>query len=274
MATLTDRQAAITLRYKVPPISDLCHGAAMTDAPFEATFTREFRRSLPDGCRRLLEIGAGAGELASLLMRDGFQVLALDLDPDAVAVARERGVDARAVQWPAALDERFDAVLFTRSLHHIRPLDESVVAAAACLTPGGRVVVEDFDFESVDQRTLAWFTKTIRLLREGEVLSGGHELLDDLLSTEDLLAAWRRHHDHDLHRVEAMEAALRRGLTDVTVERAPYLFRYLGAALGSSPGRNPLVRVLAYKESRLIADGTIEALGWRLRGAVGLSKPG
>lgn len=242
----------------------------MTDLPFETTFTHEYvKRSLPADCRRVLEVGAGTGELAARLMGDGLQVVALDIDPGAVAAARDLGVDARVGQWPEALDEQFEAVLFTRSLHHIHPLPESVAAAVACLAPRGRLVVEDFAVEAADRRTLAWFAGAIRLPRESGLLPGCDELLENLLSTGGSLAAWQEYHDHDLHAASAMEAALRRALTEVVVESAPYLFRYLGAALANAPARNALVRALAEQETKLIADRAITALGRRLRGAVG-----
>lgn len=240
----------------------------MRGAPFETVYTYEFvKRSVRPACRRVLEVGAGTGELAARLMVDGLEVVALDIDPGMVALAQGLGVDARVAQWPESLDEQFEAVLFTRSLHHIHPLAESVEAAVACLAPGGRVVAEDFAFEAVDQRTLVWFTGAIRLLRESGLLPGYNELLNDLLATDGSLAAWEKYHDHDLHRAAAMEAELRSALTDVTIEAAPYLFRYLGAAMANAPRRDDLVRALAEQESKLIADGAITALGWRLVGA-------
>ncbi|HEV8680701.1 MAG TPA: class I SAM-dependent methyltransferase [Stellaceae bacterium] len=247
----------------------------MTNEPFETTFTHQFvQRSLPAGCRRVLEVGAGAGELAARLMGDGLEVVALDVDPGMVAIAQDLGVDARVARWPMSLDEQFDVVLFTRSLHHIHPLAESVGAAAGCLAPRGRVVVEDFAFEAVDRRTLAWFTGAIRLLRESGLLPGHNELLNDLLETDGSPAAWEKYHDHDLHRVAAMEAELQRVLTDVTIGTAPYMFRYLGAAMANAPERDTLVRALAEQETKLIADGAITALGWRLCGALGAVAPG
>lgn len=251
-------------------MSEAGHAAATTAAQFEAIHTSEFvKRSLPAGCRRVLEVGCGAGDLAVLLAHEGFEVVALDVDPGMVALAQDLGVDARVAQWPESLDEQFDAVLFTRSLHHIHPLPESVAAAVGCLAPGGCVVVEDFAVEAVDQRTLAWFTGAIRLLRQSGLLPGDGELLENLLRTDGALAAWQEHHDHDLHRAALMEAELRGALAEVTVEAAPYLFRYLGGALANAPGRDALVRALAEQEAKLIADGAIVALGWRLRGTAG-----
>src|SRR5215470_2674561 len=235
----------------------------------ETTFTHDFvRRSLPANCRRILEVGGGDGDLAALLAADGFACVLLDSDAAAVAAARDRGIDARVVQWPEALDEQFEAVLFTRSLHHIHPLAESVMAAVTCLKPGGRVIVEDFAVEAVDRRTLAWFTGAIRSLRESGRLPGHSELLNDLLASDDLPATWHGHHDHDLHPVDAMEVALRAAFRDVTVESAPYFFRYLGAAVAGAPDSAARVRELADQESALIASGAITPLGWRLRGTM------
>jgi hypothetical protein len=94
---------------------------------------------------------------------------------------------------------------------------------------------------------------------------GGDELLETLLVTEGSLAAWQAHHDHDLHRPAAMETELRRTLTEVTIEAASHLFRYLSGALANAPGRD----ALAEQEAKLIADGAVAALGRRLRGTVG-----
>jgi 2-polyprenyl-3-methyl-5-hydroxy-6-metoxy-1,4-benzoquinol methylase len=44
----------------------------MTATPFEAIHTWDFvKRSLPAGCRRILEIGCGAGDLATWFAHEG-----------------------------------------------------------------------------------------------------------------------------------------------------------------------------------------------------------
>ncbi len=77
------------------------------------------RAHLSGGAQHLLEVGCGNGALAAALQADGHTLVALDADAEAVAEARRRGVDARHAAWPDFENAPFDAVLFTRSLHHL-----------------------------------------------------------------------------------------------------------------------------------------------------------
>ena len=123
---------------------------------FETQFTRDFiSRSLPSGARRILEIGCGSGELAASLLRDGICLIAIDSDADSIAAAHAPGVDARIAAWPDFEDGQFDALLFTRSLHHIHPLDKAVQRASDSLFIGGRLIVEDFAYETADKKNAA-----------------------------------------------------------------------------------------------------------------------
>ena len=58
---------------------------------FETRFTYDFiRRFLPQGRRRILEVGCGTGELAARLSEDGCAVIAIDSDLDSVVAAWRR----------------------------------------------------------------------------------------------------------------------------------------------------------------------------------------
>ena len=150
---------------------------------FETRFTYDFvRRFLPQRPQRILEVGCGTGELASRLLQDGCAVVAIDSDHDSVVAARQLGVDASVAAWPDFDDGNFDAILFTRSLHHIHPLDQALRRAVDSLADGGRIIVEDFAYESADEKTLRWFASAIRLI-EAEGL---------LVETDALLSKPRR----------------------------------------------------------------------------------
>jgi SAM-dependent methyltransferase len=231
---------------------------------FETRFTYDFiRRFLPRHCQRILEVGCGTGELASRLLQDGCSVIAIDSDPDSVAAARRVGVDARVAAWPDFDGGSFDAVLFTRSLHHIHPLDESVKQAADSLADGGHIIVEDFAYESVNEKTLDWFADAIGRLKTAGLLGEGDEFLNKVLAKTDTLTAWRQNHEHELHTAGQIRAQLEERFGDVVNEEAPYYFRYLAGAIAVPEKRDAILQALAEEEEALAAEGAIVALGRR-----------
>ena len=217
-------------------------------------YTHDFvRRALPAGCHHILEIGCGRGELARALKDESFEVLAIDNDQDEVRLARELGVDALTLAWPTKLDTAFDAILFTRSLHHIHALDEALDAAVTSLRPGGRIIVEDFRAEGGTDRSTAWFEHMVRDLNSNGRLREDADL-------ETILAkASPSNHDHELHASAAISEGLGR---HGPVERsdAAYYFRYLEPELVEPE----LAAELLEQELRLIASGQLDALGKRL----------
>src|SRR5205814_6869679 len=180
---------------------------------FETRFTYDFvRRFLPQRPQRILEVGCGTGELASRLLQDGCAVVAIDSDHDSVVAARQLGVDASVATWPDFDDGNFYAILFTRSLHHIHPLDQALRRAVDSLANGGRIIVEDFAYESADEQTLRWFTSAIHLLEAASALVMSDEFLDKVLSKTETLTTWRENHERELHKAVEIDAQLEKML--------------------------------------------------------------
>jgi 2-polyprenyl-3-methyl-5-hydroxy-6-metoxy-1,4-benzoquinol methylase len=230
---------------------------------FETRYTYDFiKRFLPSECRRILEVGCGTGELAARLSNDGYSVVAIDSDSDSVAGARRLRVDARIATWPNFAGGQFDAILFTRSLHHIHPLAESVRHAAGSLVEGGLIIVEDFAYESADEKTLHWFASALRLLQATGLLSVD-ESLNKLLSTTETLDVWRENHEAELHTAAELEFQLEEVLGRVTREDAAYYFRYVANTIGATKKRDAILQAFAEQEETLAADGSIVALGRR-----------
>ncbi|HWT13342.1 MAG TPA: methyltransferase domain-containing protein [Allosphingosinicella sp.] len=224
----------------------------------ETDYSHEFiRAALPGSARRLLEIGCGSGALAERLKADGYEVVALDSDAGCVAEASRRGVDARLAAWPDFSHGLFDAVLFTRSLHHVRDLDASVAAAFACLAPDGSVIVEDFDAAFADETTFVWLKGLLRVLRAAGIAIERSDYLRGLLLPG---GGDHREHHHDLHSAAAIDAALRLAARSVRTEPAAYFFRYVAR---TAPGRAPLIEALEAHELELIRTGRIAPLGRR-----------
>jgi SAM-dependent methyltransferase len=231
---------------------------------FETRYTYDFvKRFLSSAAGHILEVGCGAGELAACLSKEGYAVVAIDSDRDSVAAAQRLGVDARMATWPDFNGGQFDAVLFTRSLHHIHPLDESVGRAAESLAEGGRIIVEDFAYDSVDEKTLRWFRTAIRLLEAAGLLIAGDEFLAKVLSRTETLNAWRLNHEHELHTAADIGVQLEKIFRRVIKEDAPYYFRYIAGALAPSEKRDAILQAFAEQEETLAADDWIVPLGRR-----------
>lgn len=230
---------------------------------FETRYTYDFiKRFLPSECRRILEVGCGTGDLAASLSNDGYSVVAVDSDSDSVAAARRLHVDVRIATWPNFADGQFDAILFTRSLHHIHPLAESIKHAAGSLVAGGLIIVEDFAYESADEKTLHWFASALRLLEATGLLSAD-ESLNKLLSKTETLEVWRENHEAELHTAAEIELQLEEVLGRVTREDAAYFFRYIASAITAVEKRDAILQAFAEQEVTLAADGSIIELGRR-----------
>lgn len=98
------------------------------------------RESMPT---RILEVGCGWGELAAWLHREtGAEVVATDLSPRMVELAREQGVDAHLADVQALPfdDEWFDVAVAAWMLYHVPDLDRGLAELARVLRPGGTLV--------------------------------------------------------------------------------------------------------------------------------------
>ena len=231
---------------------------------FETRYTHNFvKEFLPSECRRILEVGCGTGELAAALSKDGYSVVAIDMDSDSIAASQQLGVDARVATWPDFDDGRFDAILFTRSLHHIHPLDESIRHLTDNLTEAGRVIVEDFAYESVDEKTLRWFAAAIRRLESTDSLTVNNDSLKKILSKTKNLKAWRQNHETELHTAAEINAQLEKTFARVVKKNAPYFFRYAANAIPTTEKRNAVLQAFAKEEETLYSNNSIVALGRR-----------
>jgi SAM-dependent methyltransferase len=163
------------------------------------------RASLPAPPARVLEIGAGDGELAQALRDDGYEVLAIDPEP------RGEGVQPLALNELDGSIAPFDAALAVTSLHHLEPLEASLGRLAEVLEPGGVLVVDEFDVGTFDEQAAEWW------LRRRRALGGAPEK-----SAAELVAEHRAH----LHPLERIVAALAPHFEVGTPVYGPYLYRW------------------------------------------------
>jgi len=154
-------------------------------------------RHVPTHCRQALEIGCGAGTFSHLLAKSSEHVLALDLSPNMIRIARERSAlfpnidfqvaDVLARELPA---ERFDCVVTVATLHHL-PLAEVLPKIKRALKVNGVLLILDlFQAEGVsDAFTSALavpLSMGLRLIRQGRLTPPRH-----------VREAWAEHGRHD-----------------------------------------------------------------------------
>jgi SAM-dependent methyltransferase len=189
--------------------------------------------ALPSPPARVLEIGAGSGELAAALSERGYDVMAIDPASDGPPVVP---VALQEVGEPAA---SFDAAVAVVSLHHVEPLAESCRRLGELVRPGGRLVVDEFDVEVYDERAAGWWLE--------RRAASGH---DHDREPADLVTELRAH----LHSLDRIRAALEPCFALEPPVRVPYLHRW-----HLPPG-------LLGEEERLIAAGDLPATGARFSG--------
>ena len=188
------------------------------------------RANLPSPPARILDVGAGGGELACALAAAGYRVLAIDPEPTGESV-----VDVALHE----LDERpasFDAAVAVLSLHHINPLAESCERLATVLRAGGALLVDEFDVARFDHRAAAWWLEQRRAVGAREEITC-EELVQDL----------RAH----LHPLDRIVDALRPRFDVGPPLRGSYLYR-----------RDPTER-LRVVEEELIVEARRPAVGAR-----------
>jgi SAM-dependent methyltransferase len=228
-----------------------------------------FLRAVLPAAARVLEVGCGSGEVAAALGRDGHAVVAIDADPDAVDSARALGVDAACVSLLDYDAAPFDVVLFTRSLHHIDPLEAAVARARRLVADGGLVVADEFARERVDAETAAWHFDTCAVLADAGLLpeeppgAGGDPLRRWFARFEAHGGHGHEHehgHGHGAHGRHHMTtgaemvAALSAAFTVTRLdERVPYQYRFVAERLPDTPEGSRVARRLLAIERRRIA---------------------
>lgn len=232
------------------------------DLSLEETL-RFLERALPAPPLRVLEVGAGDGAVAMALASRGYEVVALDEGKrDAPGADAIRWVEADFLHYEER--DRYDAVLFTRSLHHMSPVEGAIERAHALLKPEGLLVGEEFAFDRVTLPTARWYYDLESVLVAAGILAPPEVPSPD----GNPLGRWRKDHSHDppLQSGHAMLAAARERFEVAAAEEAPYLYRYFCERLEESERGARVARKILELESRQLRERDITAAGLRIVG--------
>jgi ubiquinone/menaquinone biosynthesis C-methylase UbiE len=115
---------------------------------------------LPPRCDSALEIGCGTGAFSRLLAERSKRVVALDLSPNMVGVARERSKQFRNIDFQVAdamtaelPSDEFDCIVSIATLHHM-PTEPMLFKIKRALKANGTLAIFDL-FEGEGFRDLA-----------------------------------------------------------------------------------------------------------------------
>lgn len=154
---------------------------------------------VPSHCREALEIGCGTGSFSRLLASRSDRVLALDLSPQMIRIARGRSgrfhnidfqvADITSYELPA---ERFDCIATVATLHHL-PLAEMLLKMKDALRVNGLLLVLDlFQSETLADAVMDAFAVPmhfgLKLIRLGR-----------LRDAREVREAWSEHDRHDFY---------------------------------------------------------------------------
>lgn len=178
-------------------------------------------RELPPPPARVLEVGCGQGDLAYALAASGHGVLAIDPEAPEGPLFRRATIEELDEPGP------FDAVVASRSLHHVSDLAVVLDTIARLLRAGGVLLVDEFGWEHLNSRSA------------DHVGIGVEE--------------WREEHA-GLHTARSMISELERRFRRRSLSWEPYLYRESREVLTEA------------EERRLIETGAIEAIGFRYVG--------
>lgn len=156
-------------------------------------------RHFPSNSHDVLEIGCGTGGFARQLAQRSERVLALDVSPEMIRIARHRSVQFPNIEFELAdvLDrplpvDSFDCIASIATLHHL-PFPEMLLKMKAALKPGGVLLVLDL-FEpagladSLLNLVAIPVSVSLRLVHHGR-----------LRPRREVRDAWAAHEHHDLY---------------------------------------------------------------------------
>ncbi len=179
------------------------------------------RTALPSPPATIVELGCGRlGGFVPRLLDEGYR--ALGIDPAAPEGDAYRRIEFERSELPAQLD----AVVACTSLHHIPEPGEALDKIAAALSPGGLVIVVEWDWDSFDEATAEWCMERLGPPEGDSWLQRHHaEWKASGLSWEDYLRDWTRH--HGVHSTREILTELDRRFRRVRDQRGPYFFAEL-----------------------------------------------
>jgi 2-polyprenyl-3-methyl-5-hydroxy-6-metoxy-1,4-benzoquinol methylase len=239
---------------------------------FAASYTADFiDSSFPELAKNLLDVGCGDGLVTRQLQLRGYNVAAIDASLKGVDRANRNGVKAIHCNLEDYVHAPFDGIYMSRTLHHMPPLEQTLIKVKELLSANGTLVIEDFGFDLADEASCAWLFeqsgKVIAAQTEPVRCEFHHEWLHEQIeSPSEAFARWQKRYaiEHQLWSAEQMLSALREHFVLISQSRVPYLFRFICDLLPDSADGAAQAHMVLLNEQNKIDEKIIAPVGLRV----------
>jgi len=179
------------------------------------------RSELPAAPARVLEIGCGPfGGFVPGLLHGGYEAVGIDRNaPEAAGYQR---IDFEQYEPPTPVD----AIVASRSLHHVGDLEDVLGRAAEALRRGGVLIVVEWAWEQFDADTAHWCFARFDPAEPGWLKGRKDGWAQSGEAWEDYFESWAR--NHGLHRGDRIVGALDARFERRSCTYGPYFFADLG----------------------------------------------
>ena len=192
---------------------------------------------IPLTCTKALEIGCGTGSFSRQLSAYADHVLALDLSPEMIKLARLRSEQYPNIEYQIAdvfafdfSGEQFDCIVSIATLHHL-PLEEILQKLKSTLKPNGILFVLDlYEAEGIRDRVmnmLAMPVHTILKLKHTGRIG----------EAKEVRAAWSAHGANDTYLPVSEVRRICGNLLPGAIVTKHLLWRY--SLVWKNPGNDP-----------------------------------
>lgn len=165
--------------------------------------------NLPPSPARVLEVGCGQGELAKGLAEQSYEITAIDPEAPEGPIFRKTSLE------DFSAGASFDAVVASRSMHHIPDFQLGILRIHALLRQGGLLIINEFAWDRMDERTAHWYLSKIPESRPK----------DESLLPGNFPHAWIAEHN-GLHDSNTMRRKLDALFRPKAFEWVPYIAEY------------------------------------------------
>lgn len=221
----------------------------------------EFVRQYIDQKDKILEVGAGTGELVQKFLTYNYNISGIEKSSQKVAIARGNGIELTHTDIKSLhYDQPFDVILMIRVLHH-NDYQSLLNQADSLLKNNGLLIIEEFGRERVSSLSLSWLFGLLSILQS----AGLAEFEGSYPGLQSPQEIWDEHfHNPKLPPAKDVMDAVTNNFKIIENTSTPYLYRYVANRLKEGSRNNRIIQKIRDIEQEYIDQNQFEGVGVRI----------